>query len=44
MADCTGFVAYDMDGNLVFHKTFNKEYGFITVGEIESICIHGNRM
>lgn len=43
-ADCTGYTVFDMDGNAAFHKTFESQYGFITVGEVESVCIHGGKI
>ncbi len=43
-ADCTGYTVFDMEGNPAFHKTFERQYGFITVGEVESVCIHGGKI
>ena len=41
-ADCCGYLTYDMEGTLLAHKGIAGEIGFVTVGELESVNVHGD--
>ena len=43
-ADCTGFDIFDMTGHLIAHKSFEPIIGFVTLGEIEWVCTHNNKI